>query len=354
MKKIPYTKILRMALSLCLVISTIWVFSIGDTAWTAFKLANQQWWQTFTGQLANTNLIDFPDAKAIDWTNAPKSRKHKGFTGGWIIPFEIFEQKYTRPQKMSYYQNEDEVIFNYYSDTPYPIDLNGDGLTDYIYSKATANYTSRPQVGVNVSDYENLYWDNMEQYIALKRTNGYEVVYKCRQYLENQYYYVNNQGYTTPTYWYEGDCADTSSTGTSSINEGAWTPARIWIQEAANWTKTSDSELTSQLTYGQNLDLVYMDQRFYPTPFTTVPTVYRIDRTIPKFRDVNSDGLVDVVFNGQVRSAQDENVNGRAFRGYEWYQTSYILLNNGNGFELKNACALKRTTGTPAWQPACY
>src|SRR5690606_10799021 len=135
--------------------------------------------------------------------------KHKTFNGGWVLPFEMYDQKYYRGQVSPYRQPE-------YKDLPVSIDINGDGLLDLVYSKPNLSYNT----GNN-----SYIWNGVEQYIILRRADGFELAYKCRQ--ENQ----NN------IFVYYGDCADTTyQNGTEPAYEMRWTPMNIMYQQAKTWT----------------------------------------------------------------------------------------------------------------------
>lgn len=219
------------------------------------------------------------------------TQKHRNFDGEWIIPFEIYEQRYNR-----------SISGGTYSREPYMVDLNGDGLLDQIYSSYEPN-TSTP---------------SLSQYIKLQRPDGsFQQVYTCSQ--------INGAG---GKYYYSGHCAEPGYvSGTELAYEVRWTPLFYLYQQVAEHTYTYGSS-------GVSVQLFNWSYDSYD---------YQRDRKMPVFRDLNGDGLNDVIFQANWRhegySTTSANVN-------------MILYNNGNGFDPGKVCLqVNLNPSAPAGSP---
>lgn len=220
------------------------------------------------------------------------SPNHKGFDGGWIIPFEVFdlEVRYVR----NFYWRP------VYTRKPLRIDLNGDGLLDLIYSVYDPRY-------IHDSNYPAGYSASFQQYIKLQRPGGlFETVYTCSQRSIIDSY--DNSG-TTYKYEYVGHCADTSNT--SGKNFQRWQPSVIAPQLAGPGTLQANSDSINLVR-----SIRYTEEN------------HDYDRNAATFIDVNGDGLQDMVFGGDTTIQRAASFAGQS------RSATAVLFNNGNGFDI--------------------
>ncbi len=232
-----------------------------------------------------------PNANAQTSNASSVSFNHKGFDGGWIIPFEIFDLDVT------YYRRGISWTPRY-NRKPVRIDLNGDGLLDLIYS------VYDPLSNESSPDYAA----GFQQYIKLQRPNGvFETVYTCSQ---TSFVTANTNSGTTYGYKYHGHCADTTNT-TDPGNTRRWEPAVTTLQ-LGNVGSISPQDDRINL-----LDTIRYTEE-----------THNYDRNAATFIDVNGDGLPDMVFGGSTSIQRDASFAGQS------HAASAILYNNGNGFDV--------------------
>ena len=306
-----------------LVVAVLIISQASPEAWNSFVLSSHQMTRSIAGLFQSSQMIHVVSAQDIqndlqNWQSWPKSQKHKGFDGGWMLPFEAFSQQYYRG-----WQNRNKPA--QYFDKPLHIDLNGDGLQDLLFSKGHVSLHGQTQ---------NFIWTGLEQYIILRRANGFELAYKCRQERDAQ-----------NKYWYYGDCADQNYTsGTDAAYEVVWTPGAIWYQQTPQMTNSHQFSDQDRQEYMGTNDQVFnylnvdlnINGQFVET----------FDHAMPEFTDLNGDGLVDVVFFGQV-SIGEQYGNGGP---YTYVGTNYVLYNNGHGFDVEVGCIQKFYN----WYPLNY
>jgi hypothetical protein len=271
----------------------------------SLQMETQSWLKSWFGNLESGMTVEEVQAALTGWQSWPRSRRHKDFDGGWIMPFEIFEQRMIK-------HSGSGAAYIY---RPLLSDINGDGLLDIIYSAAGQDpqyYHSQGRLSGEV-----------EQYIAIQRGNGtYSIVYKCA--------YKNSATNPYQDWWYYGDCADMSYTSTADMYptsyEAWWLPLFPFTDNQRNypthWTpgNADPDALFNGLYSAQN-----------PVHFST--TDPQVDRYIPELMDMNGDSLPDVVFHGMQREF-------RSLFPTSWFDTreSYVLYNTGRGFVVGSAC----------------
>lgn len=303
-----------LALSISLALGIIMTSQASPSAWHSFLTATNNWTQSLTGLFTDSQLARSVSAQAIqdelnNWQTWPSSQKLKDFDGGWNLPFEAFRQQYYRG-----WQNRNQNP--QYYDKPLQIDLNGDGLQDLLYSKANVSLHGQTQ---------NFVWTGLEQYIILRRANGFELAYKCHQ--SSKSVYVSPAIPQQTQWWYYGDCADTSYISSAPAQEKAWNPATIWNQQRSQMT--SGNTLNRSAYMGINdqvFDFLNIDLNINGQQTETFP------RYMPQFTDINGDGLPDVLFFGQA-------MIGEGYSGpYEFQTLEFVLYNNGRGFDVEAGC----------------
>jgi len=274
--------------------------------------------------LTEKPVIDVVSADDIEnllsnWQSWPNSLKHKTFNGSWVLPFEMYDQRYYRGQINPYRAPE-------YRDLPVSIDINGDGLLDLVYSKAEIAFQS------SGGNQDIVRWRGVEQYIVLRRADGFELAYKCRQ---NMNYLGSGNNYE---YRYYGDCADTSyQPGSEPSFEMPWNPMNIMYQQVPNWTgqhpiKTNGDKAEYYGKAQDVFDYLYVDQWVNSTQRNTY------DRQKPQFKDLNGDGLPDAIFFGY--SDAGKTANGEN----TYMELNFVMYNNGHGFDMVAGCIQR-----PSW-----
>ncbi|MDP3975522.1 MAG: hypothetical protein Q8P95_01255 [bacterium] len=274
--------------------------------------------ELFTGETKQwiSNLLSFFDEALIvtdvqavmdDWRNWPKSRKMRDFNGNvYLMPFEIFQQR-----TINETDDPRNTIFEY---RPITIDLNGDNLPDLMYSKMTSDgseYSKRFTVG----GAHNLNGSiNLMQFVAIKRGSGYQVVYKCIH---------TNYGYGVQEYYYYGDCADMSYTG--SENPHIWSIQQYFYANSAGWNGSTSV-----------MDTIRFNGYYTPrNPIYLNTTSSQIRQYMPELMDMNGDGLSDVILStsvkGRYRAITSDNYFLDTWTGFET-GIHFILYNTGNGF----------------------
>ncbi|MDF2379556.1 MAG: hypothetical protein P1V18_05065 [Candidatus Gracilibacteria bacterium] len=245
--------------------------------------------QKFT-QLESPYIEILPKANAQTSTASSVSPNHKGFDGGWIIPFEVFDLSVTYYKRGVYWTPR-------YNKKPVRVDLNGDGLLDLIFS------TYDPVSNENSSSYAT----GFSQYVKLQRPNGsFETVYTCSQ---SSFVSSNTNSGTTYGFKYHGHCADTVNT-TDPGNTKRWEPSIITLQLGNIGSLQSGDDRLNLLS-----SIRYTEEN------------HDYDRNAATFIDINGDGLQDMVFGGST-TLQKHATNGSA------RSASAILYNNGNGFDV--------------------
>jgi hypothetical protein len=307
-------KTLTIVLSLTLALGIIISSQASPSAWRTFITASTHWTQSLTGLFTNSELARSVSAQGIqdelaNWQNWPSSQKLKDFDGGWNLPFEAFTQQYNRG-----WQNRNQIP--QYYDKALEIDLNGDGLQDLLYSKGDVTLHGQSQ---------NFVWFGLTQYIILRRANGFELAYKCYQRPKSVYISPAIQQQTQ--WWYYGDCADTSYTSTNAGQEKVWNPATVWNQKRPQMTQGNTLDRASYMGLdGQVFEFLNIDLNINGSQAETFP------RYMPKFTDINGDGLPDVVFFGSA-------VIGEGNSGpYTFQNIQFVLYNNGRGFDIEAGC----------------
>lgn len=315
-------RLLTTLLSLTLAITLIITSKASPSAWNAFFNSSEEWMKAVTGLFTNSQIGPVVSAQQIqnelnNWLNWPNSKKHKGFDGGWILPFEIYEQRYI---PVHYEKGGKER----YEDLPLSIDINGDGLLDLVYSKVDMSYRWH----IN----EGSVFHGVEQYIILRRANGFELAYKCRQK-------VDYEGYSIKTSTYYGDCAETNYSGNYLDHIVPWNSARMFMQEAIHWTNSNPIQTDAQIEslLGKKYDIYDQTHKRFDGGCTTGCVIDINDFKIPRFMDMNGDGLPDLVFIGANRVDHVVSIN---YQGKSYTSTTInaILYNTGRGFELGAAC----------------
>lgn len=318
--------------SLGLIVSLLVTSQASPASWQAFVDASRNWARTAVNLVSDTQIGPVVSASQLEdeldnWRNWPKSRKHKDFDGGWILPFEAFQQTKSRNTYGPGANNGNAML----------IDINGDGLQDYLYSEGNPVIPSR-----NVE-----LWRGVTQFIALKRSNGWELVYKCYQRGQTTGTEYGNILSSGNEYWYYGDCADTSYTAEEEEYVYApWSPLDFWVKNIPN-TESSKRYDYEDLIY-ENLGIISTSEtqnkvvELNNTLFYEYENTY-YDREAPQFIDWNGDGLVDVVFDGHLK--YDEKLADLYIGGVRIVnnEAQFLLLNNGRGFDLVFAC---RRSGT--------
>jgi hypothetical protein len=298
-----YSTLSKSILALLLVLSLVLGMNVQTNSWKSFSFATRQWINTTVSLFSSPTLL--PDAKAAlnGWQSWPKSHKHKGFDGGWIMPFELFDTKLMW---------NGEVV-----SIPISVDLNGDSLQDLIYSRAIYNYQSWP----NSRDH-----NHVEQYILLRRHNGFAAAYRC----------------VIDGAWYYGDCADMQYSGSDPEMYYPWFPILFfWQQASLNWEGKPVPKVN-----GFNLNSV-TGGTTYPTfdykPLSSRPAnivngqifdiwLTKSDAKQPRLQDINGDGLIDVYFFGNYTHFATNSTRPTS------HNLSYIFLNTGRGLVPAHIC----------------
>lgn len=316
-------RLLTVFTSAFLAIAILMASQASPSAWNSFLNASRNWTQSVAGLFTKSHFAQIVSADAIEdelnnWQNWPSSQKHKSFaemSGEWFLPFEVFEQQYYRGW-------QSKSIKPRYFDHPYSLDLNGDGLLDILYSKAEITWDSGG----------HFQWNGLEQYILLRRATGFELAYKCYQKSVYTIIPPEYRNIGENRWWYYGDCADTSYiSGTDLAYEKKWNPAAIWMQQTPNWdAMITPSDVTFSTHYGNGLArLQYLNVDFNKNG----EYVETFDRSMPVFRDLNGDGLVDVLYEGiQIHGQGAYNAGP-----YPYISISFIMMNTGKGFEIVSA-----------------
>ena len=303
--------------AMLLLMLSIGLTQVPGASWSRLGEVTGNWLTNSWHILSDVKVIDVVSAWDIQnqlgaWKTWPKSAKHKGLDGGWILPFEIFDQKYSRGQMVPYRQPA-------YTDMPVSIDINGDGLLDLVYSKADFS------INTNGGGYETV-WGGVTQYIILRRANGFELAYKCKQVSEP----VGTNGSQR---WYYGDCADMSYTkGTDLAYEQAWTPMNYFYQQAKSWTNkhpilTNDDRANYNGTGDETFDYIFYDYWVNGTQRNT------IDRQKPLIKDLNGDGLPDLIFFGYLDAGATYSGGPNTAQNL-----NIVMYNNGHGFDMGAGC----------------
>ena len=132
-----------------------------------------------------------------DYTDPPGNPAGCGKSG---VDFESWDQSYYRKVDSNWNLSDFPTTANY---QPYEqkqfLDINGDGLLDYIYMYKYFSYNAGDMLDGDSNVY-NI--NNEESCILLNNGHGWDIVYKCkvRQFDDNGIKHVK----------YYGDCADTS------------------------------------------------------------------------------------------------------------------------------------------------
>ncbi|MDF2379334.1 MAG: hypothetical protein P1V18_03885 [Candidatus Gracilibacteria bacterium] len=287
---------------------------VSDASWYRFSQVTNQWMMAFSGLFGDSSMVNVVNAQQLNSTLAnprawtPRSKKHRGLVGGWDMPFEMYQQRMSRVDF-----GGNLGIGTAYESLPVSIDINGDGLLDWVYSDVPSVFVQ------NGADYFT-YAGGMIQYVILKRANGYELVYKCYQHVIDT---------NANLYEYYGDCADTNYQGGEPKYEVVWTPANMFLLESINWSNTSGRIVADEMGIDRGIyDIVY-DQS------VATSGVKIGDRHLPRFMDFNGDGLQDVVFTGQAEyGIQTPSHPSTVING----DLPFIMLNTGKGFELYASC----------------
>jgi hypothetical protein len=243
-------------------------------------------------------IVQDVQAYLYRWSTWPRSKQHKDFDGKWIMPFEIFIQSTERLDRTTTGTN-----FVY---KPYATDINGDGRLDLIYSKMVQN--------ANIYDADQFTSGGVEQYIAIRKSNGYQMAYTC-------IHKSNAAGH----WYYYGDCASNPTTDTlpAGITEQAWTPHSFFYEHTINW------ETNGQ----QNEPFVITDLYSAGTPIYINARDPIINRYMPEVMDINADGLPDIIFSkNQPDTWYNHSTNTAVGYG------TFILYNNGRGFDVGTIC----------------
>jgi hypothetical protein len=256
--------------------------------------------------------IVFPSVKAAvqgyfqDWYLWDSSRMIKNIGNGWVMPFEVFDER-GQPQLM---------------------DINGDGLFDAVYSRSQAT---------SVGSGSHSHAARLLQFVLQNRGNGsFELVYKCVQTFDSGSW--NSYGAHT----YYGDCADTQTAVPAGYWGALWSPfVHLYQYGMGNMSGGSSASVMGlNMTIANEVPgAVVGNCSQTPNEISSFGSnAARCDRNLPRFIDANGDGLVDVLFNGLVRDpfylSGTRNMN-------------MVLYNNGAGFSLGRFCGqMASTQGT--------
>jgi hypothetical protein len=264
----------------------------------------KEWLASWFQRAEQGIIVQDVQAFLNNWQNWPRSMQHKDFDGGWIMPFEVFIQENER-RISPFTGGLENPKFTY---KPYPIDINGDGRLDLIYS--------RMRVTLNPYGTDIAAFDGLEQYIALRKSNGYEMAYTCIQ-----------TQYGTGRWYYYGDCASnptTNSLQNSNLIEQPWTPTSFFYEHSINWGSGGTLDEPGSFT-----DLYAAGKPIYTRPNT--PAIHRF---MPELMDINGDGLPDVIFGKTQMDLYQRNERLTPQQNHG----TYILYNNGRGFDIGLIC----------------
>jgi hypothetical protein len=298
--------------------------------WKSLDFATRQWITAFSDFFHPPEIITDVKAFMNDYTSWPKSRKHKGFDGGWVMPFEFFEALMDSNGGVS--------------PSPVHIDMNGDGRMDIIYSKGDNG--------------------NLIQYMLFARGNGFVSAYKCRSVSESE-----GAGYYG--YWYYGDCADTSFglndndqkiylssayvaehpnvngfyiqyTGQAPSFSFPWNPVMFFLQQAGLGWEGRSVQKTPGINFNSITGGTPMPKRALVQLGNggTVGRYYNGSdpKHLPLVMDINGDALPDFYFSSSYKGNYYYNSN-------DSLGLSYILMNTGTGFVPAQACVQASTVG---------
>jgi hypothetical protein len=331
-------------LAILLVLSIVLGMNVQTSSWKNFSFATRQWITAFSDLFHPPQIITDVKAFMGSYTSWPRSRKHKGFDGGWIMPFEIFQLKTNK--------------YGSLTKEPITIDLNGDGLMDFMFSYLDFHYGA---------SYGTASTWSLDQYIFLRKANGFVPAYTCKQVLDD-YIYFGNPGSRVllPHYWYYGDCADTSYTAVQdevSLQEKisnplllSWSPPRIFLQQAIlNWEGkrvpkypgyNSKENITAGTTYSLS-DLGDIGQRDRGYPYDEITYLRNVPVPMPRIMDLNGDNLPDLFFFGTYQDGTYQSTN--VFRELKF---EYVLMNTGQGFAPAHACVEAPYGNTNSLEPS--
>ena len=160
-------RFISIGVALSLLLSVGMFRQVSDASWYRFSQVTNQWMMAFSGLFGDSSVVNVVNAQQLNtllanpltWT--PRSKKHRGLVGGWDMPFEMYQQRMRRTD-----HGGNIGVAPIYETVPVRIDINGDGLLDFVYSNAPSAYIG------NGSDYF-FYGVGLSQYVVLKRTNGY-------------------------------------------------------------------------------------------------------------------------------------------------------------------------------------
>jgi hypothetical protein len=242
----------------------------------------------------------FPSVKAFqntvsNYTSWPWSKKYRDFAvDAWVMPFEIYETK-------SNIMNGGGVQ---YERNPVYMDLNGDSMTDVLFSYySPGNYGS---------------W---QQYLLLNTGSGFQVAWKC----------VMAGGQNSKFY---GDCADPNSlyddtvpsVPATGVQDFFYSRAYDWSQRIRGMAEGSSHFLSGSL---EIFDWGY--QSYCPSGIGYYGTS-ACDGKLAKLIDANGDGLLDVLLKATIMDRNSGNSNNQQ------RNMQLMLYNTGSGFMPARAC----------------